>query len=51
MKETFLEQRVRVGLHCMAGGLLHLLGIVTDRPKLQEHVNVVRILRTEKYCI
>jgi len=27
----------------MAGGLLHLLGIITDQPKLQEHVNVVRI--------
>ena len=41
VKETFLEQRVRVGLHCIVGGLMYMLGRVIDVPKLQSHVETV----------
>ena len=42
VKETFLEERVRVGLHCIVGGLMYLLGCVIDIPKLHSHVEAVR---------
>ena len=41
VKETFLEQRVRVGLHCIVGGLMHLLSHVVEIPVLQSHVETV----------
>ena len=46
VKETFMEQRVRVGLHCVVGGLMHLLSRVIDIPTLQNHVEVVCALHT-----
>ena len=36
-----MEQRVRVGLHCIVGGLMHLLSRVIDMPTLQNHVETV----------
>ena len=41
IKETFVEQRVRVGLHCIVGGLMYLLCCIVDVPKLHHHVETV----------
>ena len=41
IKETFVEQRVRVGLHCIVGGLMYLLCCIIDVPKLHHHVETV----------
>ena len=41
MKETLVEQRVRVGLHCIVGGLMYLLCCIIDVPKLHSHVETV----------
>ena len=49
VKETFLEQRVRVGLHCIVGGLMYLLSHVTEIPVLQSHVETVCHCMYTKY--
>ena len=51
MKETFMEQRVRVGLHCIVGGLMHLLSRVIDMPTLQNHVETVCAPYTSCICV
>ena len=45
-----MEQRVRVGLHCIVGGLMHLLSLITYIPKLHTHIEAVCSLCIHVYA-